>query len=65
MICTDCVIAYGCPMSADPLSIPLSDFIGSININITSPYSAAQEAIVGWRTLPKEVLRTFIFMGNA
>lgn len=30
-----------------------------------SPYVAAQEAVIGWETLPKDTKKTFIYTGNA
>jgi hypothetical protein len=56
--------AYSSPFNADPLAAPLSDFTAGLNVNLISPYAAAQTAILGFRTLPKEVLKTFIYTGN-
>jgi len=36
-----------------------------MNINIISAYAAAHEAVTGFKTLPAETLKTFIFTGNA
>lgn len=35
-----------------------------LNVNTISPYVAAQQAISGWETLPKEPKKTFIYTGN-
>jgi len=37
----------------------------SLNINLVSPYAAAQEAVKAWRELDeKDVQKTFIYTGN-
>jgi len=35
-----------------------------LNVNTISPYVAAQQAVHGWETLPKEAKKTFIYTGN-
>jgi hypothetical protein len=35
-----------------------------LNVNVVSPYIAAQEAIKGWETLPAEGKKLFIYTGN-
>jgi NAD(P)-dependent dehydrogenase (short-subunit alcohol dehydrogenase family) len=35
-----------------------------LNVNTISPYVAAQQAVSGWETLPKETMKTFIYTGN-
>ena len=35
-----------------------------LNINTTSPYIAAQQAVKGWETLPADTKKTFIYTGN-
>ena len=35
-----------------------------LNVNTISPYVAAQQAVKGWETLPKETKKTFIYTGN-
>jgi NAD(P)-dependent dehydrogenase (short-subunit alcohol dehydrogenase family) len=35
-----------------------------LNVNTISPYVAAQQAVSGWETLPKETKKTFIYTGN-
>lgn len=47
-----------------PLSIPAASFISDLNINTVTPYMAAQEAMKGWKTLPEDQLKTFIYTGN-
>jgi NAD(P)-dependent dehydrogenase (short-subunit alcohol dehydrogenase family) len=46
------------------LSLPVDRFVADINVNTVSPYVAAQQAILGWETLPKETKKTFIYTGN-
>ncbi|KAH7131856.1 hypothetical protein B0J11DRAFT_520233 [Dendryphion nanum] len=52
------------PDKASSLSIPVDSFVSDLNVNTVSPYVAAQEAITGFATLPKEVKKTFIYTGN-
>jgi NAD(P)-dependent dehydrogenase (short-subunit alcohol dehydrogenase family) len=35
-----------------------------LNVNTVSPYVAAQQAVIGWQTLPKETKKSFIYTGN-
>ncbi|KAG4437898.1 hypothetical protein IFR05_006617 [Cadophora sp. M221] len=58
--------AYANPMgeSGDPFTIPLDDFVAGLNINMISPYAAMSEAISGFKDLPKETRKTFIYTGN-
>jgi hypothetical protein len=51
-------------MAHDPVSIPVDEFVANLNVNLVSPYAAMQEAIKNFRTLPKDVLKTFIYTGN-
>ncbi|KAI1144309.1 hypothetical protein F5Y05DRAFT_407706 [Hypoxylon sp. FL0543] len=46
------------------LSIPAESVASDLNINTISPYVAAQQAIRGWETLPKETKKSFIYTGN-
>jgi len=48
----------------DPLSLSLADFERDLAINVTSPYFAAQEAVLGFRDLPSSIIKTFIYTGN-
>lgn len=45
-------------------SIPVESVTSDLNINTISPYVAAQQAVSGWETLPKETKKTFIYTGN-
>jgi hypothetical protein len=43
----------------------LAEIVASdLNVNTISPYIAAQQAVIGWETLPKETKKTFIYTGN-
>jgi len=46
------------------LSIPAAKVTSDLNVNVVSPYVAAQEAIKGWATLPAQAKKTFIYTGN-
>ncbi|KAL2204869.1 hypothetical protein CC79DRAFT_922127 [Sarocladium strictum] len=46
------------------LSIPSDRFASDLNLNTVSPYVAAQEALKGWKTLPEDTKKTFIYTGN-
>ena len=50
--------------TGDPFTVPLNDFVAGLNINMISPYAAMSEAITGFKDLPKETLKTFIYTGN-
>ncbi len=52
-------------MLADPFTVPLEGFIEDNNINVVSAYSAMQQTIQGFKELPKDTLKTFIYTGNA
>lgn len=45
-------------------SAPAESIASDFNANTISPYVAAQEAVKGWETLPKETKKTFIYTGN-
>jgi hypothetical protein len=47
-----------------PLSLPLADFIHDTNINTTSAFAAAQQAVLSFDQLPESASRTFIYTGN-
>ncbi|KAM3088714.1 hypothetical protein ACMFMG_000343 [Clarireedia jacksonii] len=57
--------AAAAKLGVEPFSIPLEDFISTVNVNTVSTYAAIQEAIAGFQTLPESALKTFIFTGNA
>jgi len=48
----------------NPLSNPLSKFEADLAVNVSSVYAAAQEAVAGFDSLPKEALKHFILTGN-
>jgi NAD(P)-dependent dehydrogenase (short-subunit alcohol dehydrogenase family) len=49
----------------DPLSsISIEAFNSELAVNVTSPLIAAQEAVKGFKQLPKSASRTFIMTGN-
>jgi hypothetical protein len=48
----------------DPLSFPYTKIQHFNNVNLISPYVAAQEAIKGFAQLPEDASKTFIFTGN-
>ena len=50
--------------TGDPFTIPLNEFITGLNTNMISPYAAMSEAIAGFKLLPQESLKTFIYTGN-
>lgn len=45
-------------------SISAESVAMDLNVNTISPYVAAQQAVSGWETLPKETKKTFIYTGN-
>jgi NAD(P)-dependent dehydrogenase (short-subunit alcohol dehydrogenase family) len=46
------------------LSLPKEAFVSDLNVNTVSSYVAAQQAVLGWESLPKDVKKTFIYTGN-
>jgi NAD(P)-dependent dehydrogenase (short-subunit alcohol dehydrogenase family) len=52
------------PDVSNVLSVSQKDFMSDININTVSPYTAAQEAVKGFATLPQGIKKTFIYTGN-
>jgi hypothetical protein len=48
----------------NPLSLPLSDFTRDFNVNTTSAFVAAQQAVLSFEHLPASASKTFIFTGN-
>lgn len=53
------------PNQDSVLSVPAESVMADLKVNTISPYVAAQEAVSGWETLPKETKKTFIYTGNA
>lgn len=52
------------PEQNSVLSLPVESFVDDLNINTISAYVAAQQAVNGWKTLPAETKKTFIYTGN-
>jgi NAD(P)-dependent dehydrogenase (short-subunit alcohol dehydrogenase family) len=53
------------PSDKDSIFSISAESVGAdLNINVVSPYVAAQQAVIGWETLPKETKKTFIYTGN-
>ena len=48
----------------DPLSVTLAEFTQNFNVNTTSAFVAAQQAVLGFKQLPESASKTFIFTGN-
>jgi NAD(P)-dependent dehydrogenase (short-subunit alcohol dehydrogenase family) len=48
----------------DTLSVSLSDYTSAMNVGVNSAFSAAQQAVLGFAKLPRDVQKTFIFTGN-
>ncbi|KAJ5353772.1 hypothetical protein N7541_006336 [Penicillium brevicompactum] len=48
----------------NPLSLPLSDFTRDLNVNTTSAFVAAQQAVLAFQELSPSASRTFIYTGN-
>ena len=57
--------ALTAPPNKDSMfSIPVESVDSDLKINSVSSYAAAQEAVKGWETLPKETKKSFIYTGN-
>lgn len=52
------------PDKDSALSVPVANLESDINVNVVSPYVAAQNAIKGWQTLPAETKKLFVYTGN-
>lgn len=52
------------PVENDLFSNPQENLLSDFNVNVLSAYIAAQQAVQGWATLPKELKKTFIYTGN-
>lgn len=46
------------------LSAPADSVYSDFKANTISPYVAAQEAVKGWKSLPEDFTKTFIYTGN-
>jgi len=53
------------PDQASVLSVPTEAVIKDLNVNVVSPYVAAQQAVAAWDSLPQDTKKTFIYTGNA
>ena len=49
----------------DPLSLPLNDFQRDFSVNTIGAFIAAQQAVLGFKSLPDSASKTFIYTGNA
>ncbi|RDL40075.1 Uncharacterized protein BP5553_00054 [Venustampulla echinocandica] len=56
--------AYVTLNKPDPFSIPVDEWASSLNVNAISAYAAVQQALAGFKELPTEVPKTFIYTGN-
>jgi len=52
------------PVEDSVFSNSAESLVSDFNVNVLSAYVAAQQAVRGWETLPKDVKRTFIYTGN-
>ncbi|OIW25246.1 NAD(P)-binding protein [Coniochaeta ligniaria NRRL 30616] len=48
----------------DPFAIPLAGFNRDMNINTTSAFVAAQQAVLGFADLPADAAKSFFYTGN-
>jgi hypothetical protein len=64
------VVVYNAAALTNPpnkdsvLSVSAESVTLDLNVNTISPYVAAQHALTGWETLPKEAKKMFIYTGN-
>ncbi|KAH6671353.1 hypothetical protein B0J14DRAFT_640318 [Halenospora varia] len=56
--------AFTTIFNPDPFAIPIDEWVKGMNINAISGYAAIQEATKGFRELPNEMTKTFVFTGN-
>jgi hypothetical protein len=52
------------PSPDDAFNIPLAAFNKDMNINTTSAFVAAQQAVLGFATLPADAAKSFFYTGN-
>lgn len=52
------------PKDGSVLDVSAEHFAADLNTNTTTPYVAAQQAVKGWETLPKDANKVFIYTGN-
>lgn len=48
----------------DPFAVPLASFKRDTNINVTSAFVAAQQAVLGFADLPADAAKSFFYTGN-
>lgn len=53
------------PDQSSVLSVSAEAVTKDLNVNVVSPYVAAQQAITAWEFLPQDTKKTFIYTGNA
>jgi len=64
------VIVYNAGALTNPpdkdsmFSLSAESVAADLIVNTISPYVAAQQAVIGWETLPKDTKKTFIYTGN-
>jgi NAD(P)-dependent dehydrogenase (short-subunit alcohol dehydrogenase family) len=52
------------PIEDDMFSNSAENVVSDFNVNVLSAYVAAQQAVLGWKKLPTEAKKTFIYTGN-
>ncbi|KAF2714276.1 hypothetical protein K504DRAFT_473371 [Pleomassaria siparia CBS 279.74] len=52
------------PIKDSVLSVSSESIVSDLDVNVVSPYIAAQQAVAGWETLPEGIKKTFIYTGN-
>lgn len=52
------------PDNDSALSISAESVASDLAVNTVSAYVAAQQALIGWATLPKDTKKSFIYTGN-
>jgi len=53
------------PNQSSVLSVSAEAVTKDLNVNVVSPYVAAQQAVAAWESLPQDTKKTFIYTGNA
>lgn len=52
------------PVEGDIFSTSTDTLVRDFNLNTVSPFIAAQQAVNGWKSLPEESKKAFIYTGN-
>lgn len=52
------------PVEGDIFSTTADTLVGDFNLNTVSPFIAAQQAVNGWKSLPEDRKKAFIYTGN-